>query len=72
MRFPDIDSNDLTPDDKRMWLTVLLSALGDQSDDVVTLMSDATVHAMLYNLVSTLRDEEVNLGNSWLQALDLE
>ena len=72
MRFPDIEVNDLTIDEERTWLAVLLAALGDQSEDIVSLLSDATVHGILVNLTSALQDEEANLGSKWLHVLQLE
>lgn len=72
MRFPNIEIDDLTSDEERTWLTLLLTALGEQSESVVDRMSDHTVHGMLFNLVSTLHDEEDNLGDKWLHVLQLE
>ncbi len=72
MRFPDLDANDFTSADHRMWLMVLLGALGEQSDQIVSLLPDEAAEAVLVYLVSMLNAEEAHFGAPWRRVLRLD
>jgi hypothetical protein len=73
MRFPDFaDTDDVIPSECRIWLTVLLGAMGDQSEHIVALLPDEATQAVLIYLVSMLNAEEANFGAPWRRVLHLE
>jgi hypothetical protein len=74
MQFPDIEETDLTPDEQRMWLTMLLTAMGDQADQLVPRLSPIDVKCVLYFLVNLLNEAEANntFDDTWRRFLRLD
>jgi hypothetical protein len=75
MQFPDIEAADLTPDEHRTWLTMLLTAMGDHADQLVPRLSPVEVESVLFFLVNMLNEAQAENtfdGVTWQRFLRLD
>jgi hypothetical protein len=73
MQFPNLGKDDLDPHQQRIWLSALLTGLGDHADELVTRLPDDVIEAVLFYLYNMLEAEaDESLGGSWQKFLRLD